>query len=63
MAGGSSLTYLGHGLVLRRVDAIGKTTLTAIEQAIEDFQLFCRQFLFAVRLPESRLTQYPVDAR
>ena len=61
MARGGGFRDLGHGLVLRRADAVLETFLAAIEQAVKHFDLLGRQGLAAVSLPEACFDQHVVD--
>lgn len=62
MTCGGGFRDLGHGLVLSGADAVLETSLGAIEQAVEHFDLLGREGLVTVGLPEARFDQQPIDS-
>src|SRR5450830_977396 len=61
MTGCRRLTDFGDCLVLRSIDATLEPSLTAIEQPVDNFELFRRELKMAMLLPIPCLDQYPVD--
>ena len=56
------LADFGNSLILRGVDAIHEALFPAVQQSVQDLELFGRQLKLAVLLPVARLDQDSINS-